>query len=127
EDEGGVHYFIRAVLEIPIQGVSEPFTWGVWSSLSKASYDRYVETCNNPDTDDCFPGYLSNYLPYYENTYALKLDVHPQEKNQRPLLVLHDAEHDLVSDFKNGISVSKAQEMAEQCMHSYPAYCTQVK
>lgn len=117
-DEDGTHYFVRAVLEIPINGVTEPFTWGVWSSLSKASYDRYVETYNEPDTEDCYFGYLSNYIPSYENTYALKLDVQPRENNQRPDLILHDTEHELVNDFENGISVSKAQEIAEMCMHS---------
>lgn len=117
-DEDGTHYFVRTVLEIPIDGVDEPFTWGIWSSLSKASYDRYVDTYDNPDTEDCFFGYLSNYLPFYENTYALKLDVNPQQNNQRPLLVLHDSEHQLVCDFVNGISIPRAQEIAEHCMHS---------
>jgi len=117
-DEDGTHYFVRAVLEIPIDGVSEPFMWGIWSSLSKVSYDRYVETYDCPDTDDCFFGYLSNYLPYYENTYALKLDVQPQENNQRPKLIPHECDHQLVADFENGISISRAQEIAEKCMHS---------
>ncbi|MBB1440906.1 DUF2199 domain-containing protein, partial [Shewanella sp. SG41-4] len=117
-DEDGTHYFVRAVMEIPINGVVEPFTWGIWCSLSKASFDRYVETYDDPDTEDCYFGYLSNYLPYYENTYALKLDVQPQENNQRPLLVPHESEHKLVSDFENGISISRAQEIAETCMHS---------
>ncbi|QQX81035.1 DUF2199 domain-containing protein [Shewanella sp. KX20019] len=117
-DEDGTHYFVRAVMEISIDGVSEPFTWGVWSSLSKSSYDRYVETYDNPDLKDCFFGYLSNYLPYYKNTYALKLEVQPQENNQRPQLVPHESEHQLVIDFKNGINISRAQEIAEKCMHS---------
>ena len=117
-DEDGTHYFVRAVLEIPIDGVDEPFTWGVWSSLSKTSYDRYVETYDKPDIEDCFFGYLSNYLPFYENTYALKLDVNPQENNQRPFLTLHESEHELMCDFVNGISITRAQEIAERCMHS---------
>ncbi|MCL1049937.1 DUF2199 domain-containing protein [Shewanella abyssi] len=117
-DEDGTHYFVRAVMEISIDGVSEPFTWGVWSSLSKSSYDRYVETYDNPDLKDCFFGCFSNYLPYYESTYALKLEVQPQENNQRPLLVPHESEHQLVIDFENGISISRAQEIAEKCMHS---------
>jgi hypothetical protein len=32
EDEGGMHYFIRTILEIPTVGVEEPFLWGVWST-----------------------------------------------------------------------------------------------
>jgi len=29
------HYFIRAILEIPILGTGEVFTFGVWSTLSE--------------------------------------------------------------------------------------------
>ena len=116
-DGDGTHYFVRAVMEIPIDGVTEPFMWGIWSSLSKASYDKYVATYDDPDTTDYFFGYLSNYLPFYDNTYALKLDVYPQKNNNRPLLVPHQSEHPLVSDFEQGISVLRAQEIAEKCMH----------
>ena len=49
EDADGPHYFVRACLEIPIHGVSEPFLWGVWVSLSKESFDRYLETCEEPE------------------------------------------------------------------------------
>jgi hypothetical protein len=45
-------------LEVPIHGVSEPFIWGVWVSASKASFDRYVETYNAPNTGD---SYLAGY------------------------------------------------------------------
>jgi hypothetical protein len=40
EDEDGVHYFARTIIEVPIHGVSEPFMWGVWVSLSKESYEH---------------------------------------------------------------------------------------
>lgn len=116
-DEDGYHYFIRVILEIPIHGVEDPFTWGVWVSLSKDSYERYVETYDEPDTSDCYFGWFCNYLPYYQNTYTLKTDVHPQADSQRPYIVPHDCEHQLAIDFANGISIERAQEIAEMCMH----------
>ncbi len=118
EDEDGRHFFIRACLEIPIHGIDEPFLWGVWVSLSEKSYDRYVETYDNPDTNDRYFGWFCNYLPCYENTYALKTRVHPRHNNERPLIEMEDSQHPLAVDFHQGISIEKAQKMAEAIMHS---------
>lgn len=117
-DEDGTHFFIRVVLEIPIHGVEQPFLWGVWVSLSEANYARYVETYDEPNTDDCYFSWFCNYLPYYNNTYALKADVHPRDNGNRPFIVLHECEHQLFTDFHHGISISRAQEIAEKCMHN---------
>ncbi len=117
EDEDGRHYFVRAIIEVPINGVTEPFMWGVWVSLSKESYDHYVETCDDPDTERVYFGWICNYLPYYENTHALATDVQPQEDSQRPTLKLHETDHELYDDFINGIPIEKAQNIAEKIMH----------
>jgi hypothetical protein len=69
EDEDGEHLFIRVCLEVPIHGVSEPFIWGVWVSLSRKSFDRYVETCDAPDTDDDYFGWLCNFNCSTNRTY----------------------------------------------------------
>lgn len=118
KDEDGYHYFARVILEIPIHGVSDPFLWGVWVSLSEKSYQRYVETYDDPTPSDSYFGWFCNYLPYYKSTYSLKTDVHPRADGQRPHIELHECEHPLYIDFKNGISISKAQAIAEQCMHN---------
>lgn len=117
EDEDGMHYFIRVCLEIPIHGVSQPFLWGVWVSLSKKNFDRYVETYEKPDTDDQYFGWLCNHLPCYKNTFALKTRVHPREGKTRPYIELEDTEHPLSVDYHNGISIERAQEIAEIAMH----------
>lgn len=118
KDEDGQHYFARVVLEIPIHGVSDPFLWGVWVSLSEKSYLRYVETYDEPVLSESYFGWFSNYLPYYESTYALETTVYPRPDGQRPYIMLHESKHPLYRDFKNGISISKAQEIAEKCMHN---------
>jgi hypothetical protein len=117
EDEDGPHYFIRVVLEIPIHGIQDPYMWGVWVSLSEKSFTHYVETYDTPSLEYGYFGYLCNYLPYYENTYALASDVNVQLGGNRPKLNLHESEHALAVDFKNGISVARAQEIAEFCTH----------
>jgi hypothetical protein len=117
EDEDGKHFFVRGCLEVPIHGISDPFVWGVWASLSYASYRRYVETYDNPDVTDRFFGWLCNYLPYYPKTYALKTNVHPRSGGIRPYVVPEKSDHPLSIDFYEGISVARAQEIAEAAFH----------
>jgi hypothetical protein len=112
-----MHYFIRVCLEVPICGVSDPFLWGVWVSLSRKIFDRYVESYDAPDTTDQYFGFFCNYIPVYQNTYALKTEVHPRDGNNRPFIVLEETDHPLSVDFRCGITIQKAQEIAEQVMH----------
>ena len=116
-DEDGTHYFARVVIEIPIHRVAEPFMWGVWVSLSKESYEHYLETWDEPDPDRAYFGWFCSKLPYYETTYSLAADVHPQAGGARPYLCLHEVEHELYHDSVNGISIEKAQKIAEIAMH----------
>lgn len=117
EDEDGMHYFARVILEIPIHGVEEPFMWGVWVSLSQQSYEHYIETWDNPDKDRAYFGWFCSRLPYYKNTLSLATDVLHTGIGQRPHLHLHESEHELYKDFINGISIEKAQKIAEISRH----------
>jgi hypothetical protein len=47
----------------------------------------------------------------------LAADVHPQENGNRPYLALHETVHEFYEDYINGISIEKAQKIAELCMH----------
>jgi hypothetical protein len=113
----GTHYFARVVLEIPIDGVNEPFSWGVWVSLSEASFERYTSTWNDHDESDSYFGWFSNRLPYYPDTTGLKTQVRPRKGGIRPYLVLEETEHPLAMHFHNGITIQEAQKIAEIAMH----------
>ena len=118
--EEGTDYFVRAILEVPIEGVKEPFLWGVWVSLSKKSYDRYNETYDDPVEGEGFFGWVCNKLPEYPWEHSRPADVVVQAGNQRPKVRLHrgDPEDDqLVLDQINGISIARAQEIAERLLH----------
>jgi hypothetical protein len=117
-----VDRFIRTVLEIPILGVTDPFVWGVWVSLSEKSYTRYVGTYAAPNEGDGFFGWLCNMLPCYPAGGPFGADVIVQLNHQRPRLVLHETEplHPLVIDQREGITVARAQEIAEAAMHGVP-------
>lgn len=119
-DGEGTDYFIRAVLEVPIVGVDDPFLWGVWVSLSEKSYRRYVETYDSPQVGEGFFGWVCNNIPSYPYPSARPADVIVQGGNQRPKVFLHQADREddpLVIDQVHGISIEKAQRLAEHVMH----------
>ncbi|MCZ2076111.1 MAG: DUF2199 domain-containing protein [Bryobacterales bacterium] len=110
-------YFARVLLEIPIHGVSEPFLWGVWVSLSQESFERYTSNWAHHDESDCYFGWFSNRLPYYPDTVNLKTSVRPRNGGVRPYLELHACEHPLAIHFREGLTVQEAQAIAEAAMH----------
>jgi hypothetical protein len=118
--EEGTDYFIRAVLEVPILGIEEPFLWGIWVSLSEKSFKRYWDTYDDPHEGDGFFGWVCNKISVYPHTSARPADVFVQCGNQRPKVVLHRGGTDddpLVMDQANGISIERAQQLAETVHH----------
>jgi hypothetical protein len=116
----GTDRFIRAVLEVPIHGIEEPFLWGIWVSLSEKSYNAYSETYDDPVPGQGFFGWVCNKIALYPYEHSRPADVVVQGGRSRPLVVLHkgDPEDDLlVIDQVNGISIKRAQELAEQARH----------
>ena len=119
-NDQGKDYFIRAVLEIPIHGVEEPFLWGVWVSASQKSYERYTNTERRVSDGEGFFGWVCNEIALYPYDGPRPSDVYLQAGGNRPKVVLHrgDPERDpLAIDQVEGISVARAQELAERALH----------
>ena len=122
-DDGQIteaEYYIRCTLDIPINGAVDPFCWGVWLSQSKDNFERYVETFDkNQDGDGSF-GWLSVAMPYYKekspNQNHLAADV--MWGTKRPKVYLHECDHPLYIDQRDGISWDKAIEIITPLMHS---------
>lgn len=113
-------YFVLAILEVPIHGVEQPFSWAVWVSLSEKSFKRYAETYESPVQGETFFGWVANALPAYPYDRPRAADVIVQLGGHRPKLRLHAREPEddaLVIDQIHGISVSRAQQIAERVMH----------
>lgn len=116
----GAQYFIRAVLEVPIHGIEEPFLWGIWVSASEQSFQRYLDSYDKPQEDNCFFGWISNRIAIYPSEESRGADVWIQTDGTRPRVVLHHKEpmtDALAIDQREGISIARAQELAEQAMH----------
>jgi hypothetical protein len=120
DDDQELTYFIRGVLEIPIIGTGDVFGYGVWSSLSKKSFDRVLELWDDPrrTEEPAYFGWLSNSLPGYPDTRNLKLDVFTRDLDGRPVFELQDDDHPLVAEQRIGITMDRVRAIAELNMHT---------
>lgn len=119
DDDGELNFFIRGVLHIPIRDSDETLRYGVWSSLSRASFDRVVELWDDAARVHEAPyfGWLSNSLPGYPETLNLPVDVVTAALDLRPAIVLHENDHPLVVEQREGITLERVRDIAELNLH----------
>lgn len=104
------HFFIRACLEIPCTDRDgEVLNFGVWTSLSRESFQRYHEAFETqPATaPPTMFGWLSNSLPGYPETLNLKCNVHPRTDGLRPLIELQACDHPLYLQQRDGLTFAE--------------------
>lgn len=115
----GSHFFVRGRLELPVTDADQPFTWGVWASLSHASFARTLamwEQDGREADPPCF-GWLSTSLPLYPNTLHLKTHVHTCPVGFRPRVELEPTDHPLAIEQRQGITRDRVREIAEALLH----------
>ena len=115
----GKWYFLLGLLELPVQGRSQPFAWSVWVSVSEASFRRANElwhTSGRESEPPCF-GWLQTELPYPGGTLNLKCRLHTRQVGTRPFVELEPTEHPLALEQRSGITLARVQEIAEQILH----------
>ncbi|MDP6706340.1 MAG: DUF2199 domain-containing protein [Alphaproteobacteria bacterium] len=109
----GTHYFVRCVLMLPVQGADGSFGYGVWSTLSEANFDAYVESFDGGEQGRLGPwfGWFSNALKGYPDTLNLKCRIHPHDGSRRPSIELEPTEHPLAVAQRDGISFDKILDL----------------
>jgi hypothetical protein len=119
DDDARQSFFVRGVLELPVVGSDDVFAYGVWSSLSRESFERTVERWDVPDQSDEPPsfGWLSNAIPDFPGSLNLPLSVVPRGADLRPRLELHDGAHPLVAAQRNGVTIDFVRSVAERHLH----------
>lgn len=115
----GTHFFVRACLEIPIAGGGQPFSWGVWCSLSENSFWEMSDHWEDPARTSLGPyfGWLCTRIPGYPDTLFLKTRVHQRAVGLRPLVELEPTEHPLSVHQRNGIGREVMQDLVSQLLH----------
>ncbi len=102
-------YFIRAVLAIPIVGYDQTFDYGPWTSLSQPSFEEYDREYHNEAFENHYFGFLSNQLHGYAiDTKRLLVSVNLTAGRDRPQLWLHETDHPLAREQREGITLQEA-------------------
>ncbi|MFH0241603.1 DUF2199 domain-containing protein [Streptomyces sp. HK10] len=116
----GEHFFVKGLIEIPVAGSEEPFSWGVWVSLSRESFARTAKLWDTPGRESeapCF-GRLSTELALYSpSTVDLRTNVHTRAVGVRPLVELEPTAHPLAVEQRTGITPDRVREIAEIVLH----------
>ena len=112
-------FFVRGCLEIPVHGADEPFSWGVWVSLSEQNFLTWVENFDQQHRSHVGPffGWLNAWLKPYPETASLKTHVHLRDNGMRPLIELEPTDHPLAIEQRNGISIDRVAEIYAIMMH----------
>ncbi len=113
-------YFVRGLIEIPIEGCDEVFALGVWVSLSKTNFDRACELWEDENriNEPPYFGWLCNSIPGYPGTLNLKTLVHTREVGLRPYIEMEPTDHPLAVEQREGLAMERIQEIAEMMYHA---------
>ena len=111
----GEYYFVRGIIHLPIIGTNETLRWGVWGSLSRASFETMLLMNDNPKRVE-LPGmfsWLSNSIEDYPDTLNLKMTAYIQELGTRPIFALQESDHPLAQEFHHGIAPERVREIMQ--------------
>jgi hypothetical protein len=115
----GERFFILGCVEIPVHGEQEPFSWGVWVSLSRASYEQWRACFGIARRAHVGPffGWLNAILEPYPTDENIKTRVHLRDDGIRPSIELEPTMFRLAVEQREGISRERAAELYERMMH----------
>lgn len=115
--DGQVDYFIRGVLQMPIQDADSCLLLGVWTTLSEKSWYLARETWSTPEqtpTDPMF-GWLCTWYGLYPDINELGCNVW-LKPDSRPFIELQEADHPMVRDQRNGITRQRLAEIVHSAL-----------
>ena len=114
------HFFVLGRIEIPVIDADELFAWLAWVSLSEKNFLRMCELWETPGREKEPPyfGWLQTGLPCYgELPESIATNVHTRPVGQRPFIELEPTDHPLAAEQRNGITLARVQQIAEECLH----------
>ncbi len=116
----GRDFYLRGRILVPIIGLDLPFVWGVWAEISPKNFIRANDLWHLPgrEQEPPFPGWLNTELPLFGNTINLEVSVQTQVVGQRPHFRVSDPVHPLAIEQQNGITLERAEEIAETILHA---------
>lgn len=115
----GRDFYLRGRILLPIVDSLEPFVWGVWAEVSPKSFLRANELWNTPgrEKEPLFQGWLNTDIFLFGSTINLEVNVQTQPVGERPQFTIRDSSHPLAIEQRNGITLERAEEIAEMILH----------
>jgi hypothetical protein len=112
-------FFVRGCLEITVIGETEPFSWGVFVSLSADSYRRWKACFHDEQRSHVGPffGWLDAALKPYPDSTNLKTRAHLRDGFIRPLIELEPTAHPLAVEQREGITAERVARIYATVMH----------
>jgi len=112
-------FFVRGVIEIPIQGRDDCFGIGAWVSLKEENFGRYVELydAEDPSGEGPYFGWFCNRIAGYRETISLKTHLHLRPAPARPSIELEPTDHPLAVQQRDGIGLAEIQALIERALH----------
>ena len=112
--DDGDRYFVRALLELPIEGEDGYFGYGAWVEVSQEDVASLGELWKDEAgwRSEPFDGTLANELHPYAFTEGLPVQIRLRDVELLPLVELGETDHELVRAQRNGISPHRAHQLA---------------
>ncbi|KOG54884.1 hypothetical protein ADK75_13195 [Streptomyces virginiae] len=113
-------YFFKGLVEIPVIGSDERFSWGVWVSLSRENFSQAAGLWDTPgrEYEEPYFGRLStDLLAYSPTTLNLKTNLHTRPLGERPFVELEPTDHPLAVEQRTGITRDRVREIAAAVLH----------
>ena len=116
-------FFVRGCLEIPVHDRSDSFIYGVWVSLSREHFRRYLELYEDTERvgGERWFGWLSNAIPGYPDTFLLRTNVSLRPYPTRPYIELEPTDHPLGVEQREGITLERLRAILEGNRHGHAA------
>ena len=109
--------FIRVTLSQQVIDHCGELEYGLWVSLSEESFEDYLTHFDDENHITTYFGWLSSFIPGYENTLSIPTTVQTKADNQRPEIVPREGfDHPFVQDYYKGITKQEAERRIEEML-----------
>ena len=113
-----LRYFIRGVLELPVEGREQAFGIGLWAEIEGPDYKRVQDYCKGSDDGLGISGRLATALAGYEpGTSDLPVRVKLFDPAMRPIFTLSEPGHVLWQEQQSGITPERALAFLQPYLH----------
>jgi len=113
------NYYLRGRIPVPVIGEPWPFIFGVWAKVPEEDFTRNNQMwkVEGREAEPPYRGWLDTPIPFYPDTLNLAVLVRTQKVGMRPHFELVDTAHPLSVEQRNGISMDRVRQMAEEFFH----------